>query len=276
MIIAIIFFIAIFAFIFLDYSRVSKKRTRSFFWHYQEPSDGSDFEELIEEKLAKLEKAGGKVIRDCYLKWNNGTTVQIDDILVFRSGIYVIECKDYSGWIFGNGEHEQWTQTLPYGYRGDSVKTNFYNPVKQNRTHIRCIRQKLQNDTSIPIHSIIVFGDSCTFKEIENTMGAHIIKVGKLYETIYRIEQKTGPRLSESDVEFIYLVLIQDSIDKPYLSEEHICNVERIKYQKEYEKNYTGITCPRCGSPLVLRSGQFGRFYGCVRYPSCRYTRNVE
>ena len=107
-------------------------------------------------------------------------------------------------------------------------------------------------------------------------MGAHIIKVGKLYETIYRIEQKTGPRLSESDVEFIYLVLIQDSIDKPYLSEEHIRNVERIKYQKEYEKNYTGITCPRCGSPLVLRSGQFGRFYGCVRYPSCRYTRNVE
>ena len=276
MIIGILFFIAIIAFILLDYSRVSKHKTRRFSWHYHETSDGSDFEELIEEKLAKLEAAGGKVIRDCYLRWDNGTTTQVDDILIFRSGIYVIECKDYSGWIFGNGEHEYWTQTLPYGYRGDYVKTNFYNPVKQNRTHIKCIRQKLQNDTSIPIHSIVVFGDNCTFKEIENTMGAHIIKVGNLYETIHRIEQRTGSILSEADVEFIYLVLIQDSADKPYLSEEHIRNVERIKRQKEQEKDYTGTTCPRCGSPLVLRSGHYGRFYGCVRYPSCKYTRNIE
>lgn len=31
--------------------------------------------------------------------------------------------------------------------------------------------------------------------------------------------------------------------------------------------------CPKCGSRMVLRSGRFGRFYGCSRYPYCRATR---
>ena len=246
-------------------------------WHFfEEPSDGEDFEELIEHKLSKLERAGAKVIRNCYLLWSNGTTTQIDDILIFRSGIYVIECKDYSGWIFGDGSQENWTQTLPYGYDGDYVKIHFYNPIKQNQNHMKCIRQKLQNDSSIPIHNIVVFGDSCTLKKIENTLDAHVINVGNLYETIYRIEQKTGQRLSETDIENIYTRLRQDVAENPSLSEEHIRNVERIKQQKEQEKRYTGNICPRCGSPLVLKSGQYGRFYGCMRYPSCKYTKRSD
>lgn len=33
--------------------------------------------------------------------------------------------------------------------------------------------------------------------------------------------------------------------------------------------------CPRCGSPMRLRSGSRGRFWGCSRYPRCRGTRNI-
>lgn len=32
--------------------------------------------------------------------------------------------------------------------------------------------------------------------------------------------------------------------------------------------------CPRCGGTLRKRSGRYGSFYGCSRYPSCRYTRS--
>jgi ssDNA-binding Zn-finger/Zn-ribbon topoisomerase 1 len=32
-------------------------------------------------------------------------------------------------------------------------------------------------------------------------------------------------------------------------------------------------TCPKCGSPMSLRAGRFGRFYGCSKYPYCRATR---
>ena len=35
------------------------------------------------------------------------------------------------------------------------------------------------------------------------------------------------------------------------------------------------MLCPRCQSPLVLRTGRFGRFLGCSNFPACRYTRNL-
>ena len=28
--------------------------------------------------------------------------------------------------------------------------------------------------------------------------------------------------------------------------------------------------CPKCGVPLVIRSGKRGTFYGCPNYPKCR------
>jgi len=31
--------------------------------------------------------------------------------------------------------------------------------------------------------------------------------------------------------------------------------------------------CETCGSDMVLRSGRYGEFYACVRYPECKYTR---
>lgn len=277
----IVLFIILLLVLFALYKRENNRRDGGEGFHpsrhqfYEKTSAGEDFEELIEHKLSKLEQAGARVLRNCYLRWNNGTTTQIDDILIFRSGIYVIECKDYSGWIFGNGFHENWTQTLRSGRHGDSTKTSFYNPIKQNQNHIRCIRQKLLYDNSIPIHNIVVFGDNCTLKSIENTLGAHVIKVERLYEAVYRIEQETDLRLTEREIENIYTRLLQDVSENPDVVSEHIRNVNRIKGQKQREKTSTGDTCPRCGSPLVIREGKYGRFYGCMRYPSCTFKRQL-
>jgi restriction system protein len=35
------------------------------------------------------------------------------------------------------------------------------------------------------------------------------------------------------------------------------------------------LKCCRCGSPMLLRTGKKGQFYGCSRFPKCRYTQNV-
>jgi hypothetical protein len=35
------------------------------------------------------------------------------------------------------------------------------------------------------------------------------------------------------------------------------------------------LTCPHCGSPMRRRSGRYGQFWGCSRYPGCRGTRNI-
>ena len=38
----------------------------------------------------------------------------------------------------------------------------------------------------------------------------------------------------------------------------------------------TGGACPRCGAELVMRSGRFGDFVGCSRYPECDYIEGKE
>lgn len=35
------------------------------------------------------------------------------------------------------------------------------------------------------------------------------------------------------------------------------------------------LTCPRCGSPMRRRSGRYGQFWGCSRYPGCKGTRKI-
>ncbi len=35
------------------------------------------------------------------------------------------------------------------------------------------------------------------------------------------------------------------------------------------------LPCPDCGSDMRLRTGRFGRFYGCSRYPACRGTHTA-
>lgn len=34
-------------------------------------------------------------------------------------------------------------------------------------------------------------------------------------------------------------------------------------------------SCPKCGSQMRQRSGRYGRFWGCSRYPRCRGTQNI-
>lgn len=32
------------------------------------------------------------------------------------------------------------------------------------------------------------------------------------------------------------------------------------------------IICPTCGSIMIKRTGYFGEFYGCIKYPNCTTT----
>jgi hypothetical protein len=85
-------------------------------------------------------------------------TTQIDHILVSRFGVFVIETKDYTGWIFGNANHETWTQAT---YRD---KFKFQNPIHQNYLHVKAVEQLLNFVPSSAIHSVVVFVGDAEFK----------------------------------------------------------------------------------------------------------------
>jgi len=52
------------------------------------------------------------------------------------------------------------------------------------------------------------------------------------------------------------------------------------KYQeiskKDITEKPTGKTCPKCGSPLLIRLGKYGKFYACSKFPKCKYTESLE
>jgi len=50
-------------------------------------------------------------------------------------------------------------------------------------------------------------------------------------------------------------------------------------YMKSFIKGIlpaTPISCPKCDSFLVKRTGKKGKFLGCSRYPKCNYTKDLE
>ena len=91
------------------------------------------------------------------LKLKDGTT-QIDHILVSRFGVFVIETKDYKGWIFANAKHATWTQVL---YRW---KFKFQNPIFQNMRHVRAVQELLDFLPHEAIKSAVVFTGRAEFK----------------------------------------------------------------------------------------------------------------
>ncbi len=49
---------------------------------------------------------------------------------------------------------------------------------------------------------------------------------------------------------------------------------EQPEVQPKQEKT-TDMVCDKCGSPMVMRTGRFGSFYACSRYPECKTTRQI-
>ena len=73
-----------------------------------------------------LNKQVYRALKNVTIATSNGTT-QIDHVIVSKYGVFVIETKNFQGWIFGAENQAQWTQSLPGGR-----KFRFQNPLHQN------------------------------------------------------------------------------------------------------------------------------------------------
>lgn len=184
---------------------------------------GARGEYVIYKKLAELELSGAKFLFNLYLPKKNGKTSEIDVLIIHSKGLFVIESKNYSGWIFGNEKQRQWTQTLPISY-GRSHKEYFYNPILQNQAHIRALRP-LIND-NIPIYSIIAFSDNCTLKKVTVNSDVLVTQYDKLrYEFLYRIGNLQSEILNETEIEEIYEKLLPYSQVTNDVKIQHIKNI---------------------------------------------------
>ena len=95
-----------------------------------------------------LEKMEGnhKLLTNLYVPKEDGSTTEIDLLLIYESGIFVFESKNYSGWTYGNEKYQKWTKIFP-----NKKKYQFFNPIGQNNGHISALKNimKLENDAPI-------------------------------------------------------------------------------------------------------------------------------
>lgn len=131
----------------------------------------------------------GAIFHDLYILKPNGQTSQIDLVLATKVGLIVFEVKDYSGWIFGKGNQQTWTQVLSYGQE----KNKFYNPILQNKKHIDVLRKQSKQFGKIPIYSVIVFFGSCSLRNIS------FIPKDTIVTTSYRVIEAVQMIISENE-----------------------------------------------------------------------------
>lgn len=189
----------------------------------------------------------------------NGTT-QIDHVIVSRYGIFVVETKNMSGWIFGDEKNPQWTQSL-FG-----KKYKFQNPLHQNYRHTKSLSEFLNLDHSKFISIVMFWGG----REFKTSFPSNVMNRGY----ISHIKSHTTVLFSDQEVQDI-----AESLRKGMLSKSWATHREHVSSLKDRFSSTT--ECPKCGNPLVLRTAKSGtnagsRFYGCTKYPTCRYIAKIE
>lgn len=152
--------------------------------------------------LKFLNRRDYKVIHNVKL-YGNGYKTQIDHIVVSKFGIFVIETKNYKGWILGGERSYCWTQVI---YR---KKTKFYNPILQNYGHVKALKYHLSNYPYIKYIPVIVFAGNSTLKV---RTSSEVIKIFTLLRTIKSYNQVV---LNELSIDEIFRTIKLKNRQKP-------------------------------------------------------------
>lgn len=245
-----------------------------------------------------LDKSIYHELNNVTIQTPDGTT-QIDHVVVSRYGIFVIEAKNMSGWIFGNEKSAEWTQSFPGG------KFRFQNPLRQNYRHTKCLSDFLGIEHS-KFHSVVMFWGESKFK---TPMPENVLDRGY---TAY-IKSKAEILFTDQDVQEIIDAIQTGKLPRTWATrKQHLASLKErhakpvtgsipftaspskpkstrdattttpsdlifgtVSIQAAREKEASVPSCPVCSSPMVKRSAKRGanagnEFWGCPRYPSCK------
>jgi hypothetical protein len=220
-------------------------------------------EKRVIKQLQKLPTEDYKVINDITIVHESGSS-QIDHIVLSPYGVFVIETKNYTGWIHGSDKSEYWVQTI---YKS---KNEFRNPIRQNWGHICALKEILQEYEDNIFISIIVFAGDAEFKNV-NTR-TDVIYDFELYETI--MKHRGIPKLSQENIEAIHKTILNIITNDKKVKKKHVKDIKKNIVDKKIKDK--SLICPKCNGNLIVKEGKYGRFYGCSNYPNCRYTRRIN
>lgn len=183
---------------------------------------GTLFEFYIFKQLYKL-KGSHKFMFNLILPTDKGTT-ELDVLFLHETGIYVYECKNYGGKIYGNEKYRMWNQYL------EGKKNQFYNPILQNQGHIKNLCKYLSQKESENIFSFIAFSGRA---EVKAEFEAKRLFVGITDDCILETKiliKKLDKCFSEDELFDIYNRLL------PYADNSNERRSEHIEYVKKIQK----------------------------------------
>ena len=221
---------------------------------------GKKGEKRVAQILSELPQDKYIVLNDILLDTDKGTS-QIDHVILSIYGIFVIETKNYKGWILGGEKSDMWIKNV-YG-----KKYEFHNPLKQNYGHKKQLQKYLYLPSDKNIISIIAFSN---LAEIKVQTTSNVVNFRNLISCISTYNTRLFSK--EEILKFYDLLKIKQNYSKE-TEELHIKTIQE-KIKKEDEKISEKI-CPRCGGTLVTRTGKYGVFYGCSNFPRCRFTKKI-
>jgi len=219
--------------------------------------------------------------KDTYTKLNDvtipdgrGGTTQIDHVVISKYGIFVIETKNYKGWIFGDEDQRQWTQV------NFKKKHRFQNPLRQNYKHTETLRQHL-GLSSGEFFSVVIFVGDAEFKG--DSKPDNVFMTGG--SAMSYIRSKEIEYFSEETCQ-----RIQDKIENIALGNTREVREKHINYVTNKQNNHNDRDledvlapetrsntpiCSRCGSQMTKRTAKKGanagnQFWGCSAFPKCR------
>jgi hypothetical protein len=187
---------------------------------------GTGTERDLVLKLLKYGIPAQAIFHDLYVKKHDGKFSQIDLVVATKVGIIVIEVKKYSGWIFGNGYHHQWTQVLAYGQR----RYRLYNPIMQNSKHISDLKKQLRQFETVPFYSIIVFYGDCELKDISFVpSGTFLAKSNRVLEVIETLMSKNDAAVYTNKYEILQVLgeAVRNGEDKD-IRVQHVNNIREM------------------------------------------------
>ncbi|MGI8362038.1 nuclease-related domain-containing protein [Bacillus cereus] len=173
---------------------------------------GKAGEKLVKRILSKLDSQSYCVLHDVTVNTEYGDTTQIDHIVIAETGVFVIETKNYEGWIYGSEKAARWTQGI---FRKNS---SFQNPFRQNYKHIKAIEWAMEQQ--LPCISIAAFHPKCSLKRVDvHSKGKHALYYNDLKSCI---ESYTEVQLTNDEVQHIYLTMLRANITDKGIEKKHV------------------------------------------------------
>lgn len=175
----------------------------------------------------------GKQLRNLYIPKIDGGTTEIDTLVISVSGLYILETKNYRGWIYGDESWSDWTVSY-----SREKKYPLYNPIKQNAAHIRALSALLPDISTDVFFSFIVFSDACQFKRMTyRSPRVFVMKHSDLSEHFKYFLLENDGLLTREAVNTIFLKLKQYTNVSEDVKSQHITDIQSKILDKKFTSN---------------------------------------